>query len=286
MKKIILLTTFVAATLTLAGCDDLGLPGSSTGGSNTDSPTSQGGTTEEPKGPTEAPDLVSVDGFREGPTTAQGDPTTLVDFEFDQRSYLKGGDRTNLHLARTNGKDALDATGTIPEDNKEGDETVEAIFPGKLKPEDFARGYVDSQIVTSRAQGANKENPSNINQAASIGDGTTENPDLVSVTRDGDRLLYEFDEPLTEDDVVQNIGGLRIYFPETDNSSIRQAGAISVKRRNKTTLDAFFGEDLPDGRKLTDAVGAFVKQGTVQASKGSRGGNDGKGAFDELSKID
>ncbi len=214
----------------------------------------------------------------------QGEPTTLVDFEFDQRAYLKGGDRTNLHLAQTNGNDALDATGMVPEKDKEGDAVVTAVFPGELNPKDFARGYVDSQVVTSRKQGANKNHPSNINQAANIGEG--KNPDLISVTRDGDQLLYEFDEPLTGDDVIQNTGGLRSYFPETNNSSIQQAGAIVVERRNETTLKAFFGDDLPGNRKLTDAAGAFVKQGTVQAAKGSRGGNDGKSAFDEVSTID
>ena len=141
-------------------------------------------------------------------------------------------------------------------------------------------------MVTSRKQGANKNNPSNINQSATIGGGRTKNPDLVSVTQGGDQLLYEFDQPLTKDDVVQNTGGLRIYFPETGNSSIRQAGALSVGRRNETTLKAFFGRDLPDGRKLGDATGAFVEQGAVQAAEGSRGVNDGKNAFDELSRID
>ena len=222
----------------------------------------------------------------EGPTTPQGEPTTLVDFEFDQVVYLKGGDRTNFHLARTSGKDALDAKSMTPEDDEEGDGLVKAVFPGKLSAEDFARGYVDSQIVTSREQGANRDNPSNINQAATIGDGKTKNPDLVSVERDGDRLLYEFDEPLTGDDVIQNTGGLRIYFAKSDSGSIREAGAISVKRRGQTTLDAFFGKDLPGDRTLEDASGAFVKQGAVQAAGGSRGGNDGKNAFDGLSPID
>jgi hypothetical protein len=296
MKKTVFLTALVAMSLTLTSCDSTGQPGSSTGSSTAgDSvaggPTSQsGGTTEsaieEPKGPTEAPDLTSVGSFREGPTTPQGNSTTLVDFEFDQRAYLKGGDRTSFHLARKNGSDALDATSMAPQDDKEDDTLVTAVFPGKLKPGDFARGYVDSQTATSRKQGANKENPSNINQSSKIGDGKTKNPDLISVTRDRDQLLYEFDQPLTEDDVVQNTGGLRIYFPKTDNSSLRQAGALSVDRKDASTLKAFFGRDLPGGRKLEEAAGAFVKQGTVQAAKGSRGGNDGKSAFDELSTID
>jgi hypothetical protein len=287
MKKTVFLAALVAATFTLTSCDGAGQSGSSTTSGSISQP---GGITEsaieELKGPTEAPDLTSVGGFREGPTTAQGNPTTLVDFEFDQRAYLKGGDRTSFHLARKNVSDALDATSMAPQDDKEGDTLVTAVFPDKLKPGDFARGYVDSQTVTSRKQGANKDNPSNINQSSKIGDGKTKNPDLISVTRDRDQLLYEFDQPLTEDDVVQNTGGLRIYFPKTDNSSLRQAGAISVDRKDASTLKAFFDRDLPGGRKLEEAAGAFVKQGTVQAAEGSCGGNDGKSAFDELSTID
>lgn len=300
MKKIILLVALMATTLTLAGCAEVRAPGSSTGGSNTEKPGNStmgfgtSGTTAQPDGttegiylgPTEAPDLISVGGFQEGPTTPQGNPTTLVDFEFDQAAYLKSGDRTNFHLARTSGKDALDATSMTPEGDKEGDDLVKAVFPGELNAKDFARGYVDSQILTSRDQGANRYNPSNINQAATIGDGETENPDLVSVTRDGDRLLYEFDEPLTGDDVIQNTGGLRIYFAKSDGGTIREAGTISVKRRDQTTLDAFFGRDLPGDRTLEDAAGAFVKQGAVQAAEGSRGGSDGKNAFDGLSPVD
>lgn len=287
MKKYVLLTTLLVAALALAGCGGIVEPGSSTNGTTSASTTSpKGGTTERFRtGPTEAPDLVSIGEFREGPSTDEGGPTTLVDFRFDQDSYLKGGDRTSFHLARANGGDALDATSMRPERDKQGDEVVPVIFPGKLQAKDFARGYVDSQTATSRKQGANKDNPFNINQSATIGDGKTKNPDLISVTRDGDQLLYEFDEPLTKDDVVQNTGGLRIYFPETDSSSLRQAGALYVDREGPRTLKAFFGRDLPGGRELDDAAGAFVKQGTVQAAKGSRGGNDGKNAFDELSTI-
>lgn len=279
-----------AAALALTGCDSAGQQGSTqepTQRSTTTGSTSgPGGTTEEAyTGPTEAPDLFSIGEFREGPSTDEGNPTTLVDFRFDQEAYLKGGDRTGFHLARTDGADALDATSIAPEKDKAGGKVVSAVFPGELEPEDFARGYVDSQVVTSRKQGANKENPSNINQSAVVGDGTTKNPDLISVTRDGDQLLYKFDEPLTQDDVVQNTGGLRIYFPKTNSNSVRQAGALSVDRKDAETLKAFFGRDLPGDRGLEDAAGAFVNQGTVQAERGSRGGNDGKNAFDEVRPL-
>ena len=240
----------------------------------------------EGNGPTEAPDLVSVGNFRRGPVTDQGKPRTCVNFRFDQKVFLKGGNRTSFHLARADGSDALDASGIVPRQDKEGDVVVSAAFPGDLKPKDFPHGYVDSKLVTSRKQGANKDNPFNLNQVATVsGNGKTKNPDLASVKRDGDQMFFEFDEPLSEDDVVQNTGGLRVYFPKTDNSSLRQAGALAVKRKDAKTLRTFFGNDLPGNFELKDAVGAFVKQGAVQAAKGGRGGNSGKSTFDEVSEI-
>ena len=238
-------------------------------------------------GPTEAPDLMSVGNFRRGPVTDQGKPRTCIDFTFDQKVFLKGGNRTSFHLARADGSDALDAAGVIPKQDKEGDVVVSAAFPGDLKPKDFPRGYVDSKLVTSRKRGADKNNPFNINQVATVsGSGKTKNPELASVKRDGDQLLFKFDEPLTKDDVVQNNGGLRIYFPKTKDNTIKQAGALAVKRKDKKTLRAFFGNDLPGNFSLEDAAGVFVKQGAVQAAKGSRGGNNGKSAFDGVTKIE
>ncbi len=244
------------------------------------------GKTGEGKGSTEAPDLMAVGNFRRGPVTDQGKPRTCIDFTFDQKVFLKGGNRTSFHLATADGSDALDASGVVPKQDKEGDVVVSAAFPGKLKPKDFPRGYVDSKLVTSRKRGADSDNPFNINQVATVsGGGKTKNPELASVKRDGDQLFFKFDEPLTKDDVVQNNGGLRVYFPKTDNSSLRQAGALAVKRKDKKTLRAFFGNDLPGNFSLKDAAGVFVKQGAVQAAKDGRGGNNGKSAFDEVTKI-
>ena len=95
-------------------------------------------------------------------------------------------------------------------------------------------------------------------------------------------MIFEFDEALTTDDVVQDTSGLQVYFPQArQQSTIPSAGALAVRQESPTTLRAFFGTDLPFGYTLGDAVGAFVVQGTVQAERGSRGGNDGKSAFDE-----
>ena len=248
-------------------------------------PADDGGTGDG-TGPTQAPDLLSVDNFRDGPLTAQGTKTTCVDFTFDDVAYLVGGNRTSFHLVPQNGGDALDADDIVPRRDQEGDNIITVAFPGDLDPQNFPRGYLDSDVVTASQQGATPENPFNVNQSAPISNnGITENPDIASIKVDGDQVLYEFDEPLTTDDVVQNTGGLRLYFPQTDTSSIREIGAQAVKRQSPTTLRAFFGKDLPGGRTLDDAIGGFVAQGTVQAEQGSRGGNAGKNAFDELAPI-
>ncbi len=235
-------------------------------------------------GPTDAPDLVSVGNFREGPPTDNGTPQTLVDYTFDQMAYLNGGDRSSFHLVPLDAGDALDARGVEPAADTEGDEVVTVLFNGNLLPADYARGYLDTGVINSDPSDVSSANPANINQSADISPNiVTENPDLVRVRRGGESLLYEFDEALTDDDVVQSTSGLRIYFAETSQSStIRQKGAIRVERVNNTTLRAFFGSDLPEGKTLSDAVGAFANQGTVQAAQGSRGGNDGKNAFDEV----
>ena len=236
-------------------------------------------------GPTEAPDLVSVGNFRPGPDTDDGTPQTLVDYTFDQMAYLNGGDRSSFHLAPLDAGDALDARGVEPAADIEGDEVITVLYNGTLTPADYARGYVDTGVANSDPNNVSNENPANINQSEDLTPNTkTENPDLVRVRRGGESsYLFQFDEPLTDDDVVQSNSGLRIYFPETDqNSTIPSAGAIRVEEVNDTTLRAIYSEDLPEGYTLSDAVGAFVRQGTVQSAQGSRGGNDGKNAFDEV----
>ncbi len=246
------------------------------------------GTTGDGSGPTEAPDLLEVGNFRRGPFTDDYEPTTCVDFVFDQAAYLNGGALSNFHLVPLSASDALDgSTNAKAESDQTGDVVVTVVFLGELEPADFARGYVDTGVVNSAQNNVSAANPLNINQAANIEPNTfTENPDLAqnltSVERQSEVwLIFKFDEPLTDDDVIQNTSGLRVYFPATSQSStIPDAGAVKVKRVDERTLRAKF-KDLPEGYRLRDAVGAYVVQGTVQAAKGSRGGNDGKSAFDE-----
>ena len=247
----------------------------------------QTGEVGDESGPTEAPDLLAVDNFRRGPFTADFEATTCVDFVFDQGAYLKGS-LSDFNLVPLSGGDALPgSTNQVAEDDQEGDVVVTVIFPGDLSPEDYARGFVDTGVVNSAEGSPTADNPTNINQAANVPPNVlTENPDLEqdleAVERQSSVWLYfVFDEPLTDDDIVRNTSGLQVYFPSTSQgATIPSAGAVKVKRVNETTLRAKF-KDLPEGYKLSDAVGAFVDQGSVQAAPGSQGGNDGTNAFDE-----
>ena len=235
-------------------------------------------------GPTEAPDLLEVGNFRRGPFTSQFEPTTCVDFVFDQVAYLNGGNRSSFNLVPLDASDALDgSTNILPESEQPGDNIVTVIFPGDLQAGDFARGFVDTGVVNSDPNTINSDAPANINQAADIEPNTlTENPDLVDVQRKGSSYLFIFDEVLTDDDVAQNSSGLRIYFPQAEQgSTIPFAGSSKVKQVDPQTLSAKF-KDLPGDYTLDDAVGAYVVQGSVQAEQGSRGGNGGVNAFDEV----
>lgn len=241
-------------------------------------------------GPTDAPDLLSVGNFRRGPVTDDFTPTTCVDFTFDQRAYLNNGDESNFQLVPLNGGDAISgSTNVVVESEQEGDNIVTVAFSGDLKPGNFARGYVDTGVLNSAPGGASTSDPYNINQAADVTPRTkTENPDLVSVKRSGDTFLFQFDEALDEADVAENSSGFRLYFPEArQGSTIPFASSSRVERvrGSDTTLRAFYRGTVPQGYALSDAVGAYVVQGSVQAAQGSRGGNSGKNAFDELRNI-
>ncbi len=239
---------------------------------------------------TEAPDLLEVGNFRAGPSDDDGGDQTLVDFTFDDTAHLNGGDHSNFHLVPVTADDAVDGRGLPPEQDREGDEVVTVLYDGDLAAADFARGYVDTGVVNADANGVSSDAPGNINQSEPIRGGsgragTTANPDLVSVRFDGDQVLYEFDQALTADDVVQNNSGLRLYFPEANQSStIPSVGAAVAAREDDTTMRATFPGDLPEDYDLGDAVGAFVQQNTVQADGG--GANGGANAFQDLAPVE
>jgi hypothetical protein len=136
------------------------------------------------------------------------------------------------------------------------------IFPADLSPEDFARGYVASEVVTSSETGATRDNPLNINQSANISPNTASaNPDLRQDLKSVERqsevwLVFRCDQPLTDDDIVQNTSGLRVYFPRAPEggNTIPEACAIEVKLVDEQTLRARF-RDLPGDYRPRYAVG-------------------------------
>lgn len=62
------------------------------------------------------------------------------------------------------------------------------IFSGDLEQSDFARGYVDANVVTSQSNG---DGPYNVAQADAISNaGNTDDPDLETVSIKSDNKLY------------------------------------------------------------------------------------------------
>ena len=234
-------------------------------------------------GPTVAPDLVSVGNFRPGPVDNNGDFRTFVDYTFDQPAYLTGSNRTSFALVPVEGGDSLFGSDFIPsmETDPEGDNTITVLFNGSLTPADFARGFVGSFTVSSDPQG-NAE--SNINQAEPVSPGTTSvNPDLVSIRIDcqQNQVFFTFDEPLDQEDVVQNTGGLRLYFPDTTN-----AGAQAVRQTDDPAVLRAVFSDLPQGKTLTDATGGYVTNGTVAGQPPNGPGGQAINQFDEIAPAE
>lgn len=235
--------------------------------------------TNLPSGWTVAPDLQFVGNFRQGPYTAELEPTTCVDYDFDQQAYLGGGNRTSFHLVPIDGGPVLDATGMVPETDEEGDDKIIVQYLGLLDEADFARGYVDGNVVTSNANG---DGPYNVAQADAISNGgNSDDPDLETISEKSDKKLYfEFDEDLDQEDVVQDTAGLRFY---TEDANVYTASKVYKTNREDVLVAKF---DLPKGVSARDAVGGLVVQGTVVAPD-----DDGDGAkeaisLDEVRKSD
>ena len=259
--------------LTFAGCsadEQSSANQSSTGGSSSSEQTSTRGDNQE--GPTIAPDPESVGNFRPGPPNDEGKARTLVDFRFDQEAFLTGGNRTSFHLVPKDGGEVVDGSDAIPKQDKEGDNVVTVVFDGQREPKDFARGYVDAEVLSSDKAG---DAPTNVGQAEKVAgsDDTSVNPDLVSVTRDKGRLLFEFDQPLTSEDIVQDSSGLQIYYKNTKK--------FASKRVEKTDDPSILTARYADNVRLDEAVGAVVTQGSVQG-KSSNGKPGGPNAFDQV----
>lgn len=232
-------------------------------------------------GPTTAPDLQSVGNFRPGPVDNNGDPRTFVDFTFDQPAYLTGGNRTGFGLVPTDGSDSVFGSDYIPSNqtDPQGDNTITVLFNGNLTPASFARGFVSNDTVSSGPQG---NEPTNIGQAEPIGGNTSVNPDLRSVRVDcqQNQAFFRFDEPLDQEDVVQNTGGLQLYF----NDGTRASAQAVNQTGNPAVLRATF-TDLPQGKTLSDAVGGIVTNGTVAGQAPNGPGGQAINQFDEIAPV-
>ena len=207
-------------------------------------------------GPTTAPDLVSVGNFRAGPPDDAGNPTTCVDFTFDEDLELAGGDRTNVKLVRAapnaDGETVIEATGRAPSGEVAGDSRLTLVFGGALSAADFARGFVDAEVVRPAGSTGSAGNPL---QAADVADGgNSSTPDLVAVRRQGLQLIYVFDEPLGTDDVIQDTGGFVAY--DAAGNEVQSAAATATV--GGTEVGVSF-----DDFAVADAVGASVNQGAV-----------------------
>lgn len=302
-----LLVALLVPTLALAGCSGLGQGETQGNGQSEDQ--KDGGTTTsvttaartstslegtgvsgekettgiQTESPTVAPDLASIDNFRPGPVDNNGDPRTYVDYAFNQATYLTGSNRTGLALVPVGGGDSVYGSDFIPAKSvdEEGDNEVTVLFDGDLSPSDFARGFVSDNAVSSDSQG---NAPLNVGQARTITpEATSVNPELVSVRLDcqQDQVIFDFDEPLDQEDVVQNTGGLRVYFKDTKN-----AGAQAVNEADDPTVLKGAFPDLPQGKTLSDAVGGYVTNGAVAGK--SPNGPEGQAInqFDERHPLE
>ena len=205
-------------------------------------------------GSTVAPDLLSVGNFRPGEDVNGNNTTdTYVDFTFDAQATVASC-CSRFQLIPTQGE-PLEPITAVDVVSGEGTTTLTVAFEGTVSAASIARGTVDKNTVRVTGEGSETNNPP---QAAAVSNGgNTTTPDLVSVTRSGDQLLFEFDESIAEDDdVVQNTAGLRFY---TQNATTYNSS--DVKQESETTLRAIY--DLPQGVTLDDAVGGYVVAGTV-----------------------
>lgn len=205
-------------------------------------------------GATQAPDLLTVGNFRkDDDVNGSGTRDTYVDFTFDQQADVASC-CAGFQLVPVDGGAPIKALTVV---DGGGTTTLTLAFEGKVKAQDIARGTVDKNIVRAEGAGSATNNPP---QAVDVSNGgITADPDLVSVTRDGDQLLFRFDESIAEDDdVVQNTSGLRFY---TANASTYSSSAVRMKEGTNNVLRAIY--DLPQGVTLNDAIGGFVVAGTV-----------------------
>ena len=212
-----------------------------------------GGVAGQASGPTQAPDLQSVDNFRENDLSSEG--AVLVDFTFDENATLvsSGG---NFKLVPTDGGTDI---GGVNVTAGEGTKTITVAFDEPVTRSDIARGVVKANTVRVTGEGDETNNP--LQAAAVSNDGNSDDPDLVSVTKNetGDALIYVFDDPVT----VNSDSGFQAYYT---NTTLRTGNVATGSLAKPTLVKVTF-----DGLNASQAVGASVTEGTVSnASDGNR----------------
>jgi hypothetical protein len=202
-------------------------------------------------GSTTAPDLQSVDNFREG--SSGGEPAVLVDFTFDENATTVGSGG-NFELVPTDGGSAVSGTNVVEGD---GTRTITVAFATTVSANDTARGVVEANTVRVTGEGDETNNP--LQAAAVSNDGNSDDPDLVNVTRNGtgEALIYAFDDPVT----VNSDGGFQAYDANAKTTDGNVAtGSLATPELVKVTFD---------GLDPANAVGGSVVEGAVSNANDS-----------------
>lgn len=235
--------------------------------------TTGGGTITLPAGVTDAPDLVSVSGFR--PTATAGE--TAVDFTFDENATTT--DAGNFQLIELDGNvltasaqpASTDTTpaggGTVPGGN--GTTTITVIFDdGDADPNtrvmaaDIARGVVQPGTVAETADNDADDTAKdeNVLQTADVSNSgrTVGLPDLESVsfvqggTGEKDSAIFTFDEAVTINTPTS--------FDAYNADAVEIPGtAIETGAANGTSASTQIIVEFADNTALNEAVGAVAK---------------------------
>ena len=204
-----------------------------------------GGVAGQAGGPTQAPDLQSVNNFTDG--TAGDENYTFADFRFDQP--VEGADSAgNFELVPLNGSGVVDGQNIV---DGNATRTITVAFPTSVSQADIARGIIQPNTVRVAGEGDETSNP--LQTADVSDDGNSDDPDLVNVTANEstNSLVYAFDEPVS----VNSDGGFQVYDADASQYDGSVAtDSLATPRLVNVTFD---------GIDVSTAVGASVTQGAV-----------------------
>jgi hypothetical protein len=264
--------------------------------------TTGGGSTNQPAGITDAPDLQSISAPRAGASAG----TTAVDFTFDEAAFVVTPGNFQLVLvdgtivngtaqpvgtptagagstpsgggtAGGNGTTTLTVIFTNPDGPDEGT-TPGGQFDPVITAEQIARGVVlDAAVEDNTGE-------DNVLQAAALSNGgNTVRPDLVSIElrpnaspSAGDAVLFTFDQPVTLDNNGVAPGGVadpanfRIF--KVDGTVLTGDSAV-VNTANRTQVLVQFSEtdateNTVGGEVLENAVFAANADGSAATTNG------------------